>query len=207
MTIFVLFCIELKKSKTSNHKRTDGLLQLIPVSINFLNFTSFSMIILGIDPGTCITGYGIISYKNGLTSVIDFGCIKPPAKIKLEQKYLIIFEAIESLIETHRPDYLSIESQFVYKNAQSALKLGMAKAMAILAATKRGIPICEYPPKQVKLAITGNGSSSKDTVQTRIQLLLSLREPPTPQDASDALSLALCHAHKLQTKLKLSKGL
>lgn len=156
------------------------------------------MIILGIDPGTCITGFGIIDYHPHETRVLDFGCIKPPASFPLSKRYLIIYEAIEELILKYRPDCLSIENQFVFKNVQSALKLGMAKGMAILAAEKHGLTIHEYAPKEAKLAVTGSGNSSKQQVQKMMQLILSLPQAPEPEDAADALSLALCHAHHLK---------
>lgn len=160
--------------------------------------SSKPLIILGIDPGTCITGYGIISYSNTSQTALGYGCIRPPSKSAAPEKYLIIFEAIESLIETYKPDVLSVETQFVCKNAQSAIKLGMARGMAILAASRKNIPIFEYAPRKAKLAVVGHGSASKQQVQKMIQLLLSLSSPPEPEDAADALALALCHAHSLK---------
>ncbi|NGX37104.1 MAG: Crossover junction endodeoxyribonuclease RuvC [Chlamydiae bacterium] len=156
------------------------------------------MIILGIDPGTRITGFGVIKHHPHRPIALDYGCIRPPAKASSSKRYLIIFEAIETLIETHKPEALSVESQFMHRNAQSAMKLGMAKAMAILAAERKGIPIFEYAPKKAKKAVVGHGSASKEQVQKMIQTLLHLSEPPTPEDAADALALALCHAHSLK---------
>lgn len=155
------------------------------------------MRILGIDPGTRITGYGVIEQLDRKISTLDYGCIRPPPKLTLSERYLILFESIEALIDKYRPDALSVESQFVLKNPQSAIKLGMAKGMAILAAAKRSIEIFEYPPKRAKLAITGMGQASKWQVQKMIQSLLSLPSLPEPEDAADALALALCH---LQTE-------
>jgi len=155
------------------------------------------MIILGIDPGTRATGFGIIKCISHRIEVLDFGCIRPPVKAENSKKYLIIFEAIETLIETYKPTALSVEGQFVHKNPMSALKLGMARAMAILAAERRGIPIYEYSPKKAKKAVVGHGSASKEQVQKMMQTLLQLPHPPTPEDAADALALALCHAHTL----------
>ncbi len=152
-------------------------------------------VILGIDPGTRITGYGIICLCKERAAPLDFGSICPPSTAPISKRYLIIFEAIEVLMDRYHPEVLSIESQFVYKNAASAMKLGMARAMALLAAEKRKIPIFEYTPKKAKLAIVGNGAASKQQVQKMIQLLLHLPSPPQPEDASDALALALCHAH------------
>jgi len=164
------------------------------------------LVILGIDPGTTITGYGLIAFSAHSMRPIDYGCIKPPSKYPLHERYLIIYEALEQLIILHRPDAIAIETQFVYKNAQSALKLGIAKGMAILAAGKNKLPIHEYAPKEAKLAVSGKGSASKQHVQRMIQLLLGLSTPPTPEDAADALSLAICHANHLKFQEKLRQG-
>ena len=155
-------------------------------------------IILGIDPGTKVTGYGLIKLKLNGFEALDFGCIRPPAKADSSEKYLIIFNAIEELLERFSPDAVAVETQFMYKNAQSSMKLGMARGMAILAAARRKISLYEYAPKKAKLAVVGNGAASKEQVQKMIQLLLHLPTLPEPEDAADALALALCHAHTLK---------
>lgn len=155
------------------------------------------MIILGIDPGTRITGYGIIKYHPHRIETLDFGCIRPPASASSTRRYLIIFEGIKALVEKHKPEALAVEGQFVHKNAMSAMKLGMARAMAILVAELHGIPIFEYAPTKAKKAVVGYGGASKEQVQRMIQSLLQLAELPTPEDAADALALAICHAHSL----------
>lgn len=149
-------------------------------------------IILGIDPGTRVTGYGAIDCDK---QPIDFGCIRPPAKLGLAERYKILFEGVESLIEKLEPVAIAVESQFVLKNAQSAIKLGMAKGMVYLAAARRGIPIYEFAPKKAKLAVVGHGSASKFQVQKMIQALLRLPQIPQPEDAADALALAICCVH------------
>lgn len=158
------------------------------------------MIILGIDPGTRITGYGIIKVHPHKFETLDFGCIRPPATASSSKKYLIIFEGIKALIDQHKPEALSVEGQFFHKNAMSALKLGMARGMAILAAEMAGIPIFEYAPTKAKKAVVGHGGASKEQVQRMIQKHLNLSELPTPEDAADALALAICHAHSLSLK-------
>ena len=151
--------------------------------------------ILGIDPGTQITGYGIIRLPN---EPVDFGCIKPPIRLTLEQRYLIIFDAVEALIALHKPTAIAVESQFVLKNAQSAIKLGMAKGMVLLAAARAKIPVYEYAPKKAKLSVVGKGQASKYQVQRMIQTLLRLPVLPEPEDAADALALAICCGHNLR---------
>ena len=150
-------------------------------------------IILGIDPGTCITGYALIKESQGEIVPLDFGCIKPPTRFSLHERYLIIFNALDDLIQKHKPTALAIENQFVYKNAQSALKLGMAKGISMIPALKAGIKVYEYAPKEAKLAVTGSGSASKESVQRMLKLLLKLSSVPQPEDAADALALAICH--------------
>lgn len=147
--------------------------------------------ILGIDPGTRITGYGVISFEKPLKA-IDFGCIRPPAKLPLEKRYQIIFESLEMLIEKFNPKIIAVESQFVMKNVQSALKLGSAKGMVLLAAARKDIQVLEFTPRKAKLAVVGTGAASKFQVQKMIQSLLSLPTLPEPEDAADALSLAVC---------------
>lgn len=153
-------------------------------------------IILGIDPGTRITGYGVIDLDS---NPLDFGCIRPPAKHLLADRYKIIFESLEALIARHNPSAIAVESQFILKNAQSAIKLGMAKGMVYLAAARRSIPIYEFAPKQAKLAVVGHGGASKTQVQRMIQALLRLPTLPEPEDAADALALAICCAHKMRS--------
>lgn len=157
-------------------------------------------IILGIDPGSVVTGFGIIKKTHKELSVIDYGCIRPPAKLSISERYLIIHNSVDQLIQKYKPTSVAVETQFVYKNPQSALKLGMAKGAAIIAAAKYNIPLFEYAPKKAKLAVAGTGSASKHQVQKMMQLLLHLPQPPTPQDASDALALALCHAYQISLK-------
>ncbi|MDE3055622.1 MAG: crossover junction endodeoxyribonuclease RuvC [Verrucomicrobiota bacterium] len=149
-------------------------------------------VILGIDPGTRICGYGILRVPH---EPLDFGAIRPPSHLPLEKRYQILFEGIEVLLEKYIPEAVAVEAQFVNKNPQSTLKLGMAKGMVFLAAARKGIPIYEYAPKKAKLAVTGKGGASKLQVQRMIQMLLRLPHLPEPEDAADALALAICCAH------------
>jgi crossover junction endodeoxyribonuclease RuvC len=154
-----------------------------------------NQVILGIDPGTRITGYGVIKVSHPHIHPIDFGCIRPPVNEELPNRYLAIFNGIETILDIHSPTAVAVETQFVQKNVQSAMKLGMARAAVLIAAARRKIPIFEYTPKKAKLAVVGNGNASKEQVQRMIQLLLKLPILPEPEDAADALALAICHAH------------
>lgn len=160
--------------------------------------------ILGIDPGTLLTGYGIIRIdEKRQFSVIDYGCIRPPASQPLSSRYRIIFRAIEKLLDQHAPEAVAVETQYIHKNPQSGIKLGMARGVAVLAAALREIPIFEYAPSRAKRAVVGHGNASKIQVQAMVQILLSLSELPQPEDAADALALAICHgqAFTLGTRL------
>lgn len=155
--------------------------------------------IIGIDPGTVVTGYGIIECTGSSYRALDFGCIRPPARLKLSDRYLIIFEGIEELLQTHCPDILVVETQYVRVNVQSAIKLGMARGMAILAAKRKRMNVFEYTPSRAKRAVVGNGSASKYQVQNMVTRLLNLSTKSIPEDASDALSLAICHAQAMNS--------
>ncbi len=151
-------------------------------------------LILGVDPGTRVTGYGLVRVDHTFTA-IDFGCIRPPASLPLTQRYRILFEGITQLLERYHPSALAVETQYIDKNVQSGIKLGMARGVIILAATLQEIPVFEYAPTRAKRAVSGRGNASKAQVQGMIQCLLSLAALPEPEDAADALALAICHAH------------
>lgn len=153
------------------------------------------MIILGIDPGTRVTGYGLIAFEGNACRVIDYGCIRPPVSLKLSEKYLVLFNAIDELIERFKPVAMAVETQYVQKNVQSAIKLGMARGSAIIAAKRKGLSVFEYAPSKAKLAVVGKGSASKQQVVGMIRALLRLPSTHLPEDAADALALAICHAH------------
>lgn len=159
------------------------------------------MIIIGIDPGTRTTGYGVIEVQGTAYSTLDYGCIRPPPKLKLSDRYLILFNAIEELLQKYRPHALAVETQYVEKNVQSAIKLGMARASAIIAAKRQGLVVFEYAPTKVKSAVVGSGRASKEQVQGMVKMLLRLQELPTPEDAADALAIAICHAQSYNSSI------
>ncbi len=151
--------------------------------------------ILGVDPGTRFTGWGVIEVVANRYKLLGFGVITPKTRLALEHKYLEIFEGLLQVIDEYLPESLSIETQYVDKNVQSAIKLGMARGVSLLAAAKKGLSVFEYAPTVAKKAVTGNGSATKVQVSTMMKILLGLNELP-PEDAGDALSLALAHAHR-----------
>lgn len=161
------------------------------------------MIVIGIDPGTRVTGYGIVQSHNQMRKLVEYGCIRPPGKAKLSERYHTIFNDIEYLLNEHKPDVLAVETQYVDKNVQSAIKLGMARGVIILAAARKGIPVYEYSPTKAKMAVVGSGRASKQQVQGMVKLLLNLPTAPEPEDAADALALALCHLNSINHKLTI----
>lgn len=157
-------------------------------------------VIIGIDPGTRVTGYGIIRITGNSYQLIDYGCIKPPPDLKLTDRYHIIFQGLDELLQKYKATCLSVETQFVQKNIQSALKLGMATGVVIVAAKIKGLPVYRYTPTQAKKAVVGNGRASKSQVQSMVARLLSLSSLPEPEDAADALAIAICHAHSIRSR-------
>lgn len=156
------------------------------------------VIILGVDPGSNVTGYGLIRSDGGRDLLVESGVIQPYPKATLPEKLKEIFEGLLAIIDKGEPDHFAIEKAFYSKNARSALIMGQARGVAILAAAKSNIPIGEYSPKEVKSAVVGNGSASKSQVQFMVKKLLRLKDPPEPLDAADALAVALCHAQRIR---------
>lgn len=156
--------------------------------------SSNARIILGIDPGTVLTGYALIQESHGVFSPLDFGLIRPPAKESLSTRYLVLSQSIKRLIEQFAPKELAIETPFVGKNPQSALKLGAALCCALLAAKEVGMDVFGYPPSLVKKGITGHGGATKEDVESILKARFSLVLDTQRLDATDALSIALYHA-------------
>ena len=165
------------------------------------NLLKEQKIILGIDPGTNILGYGVISVDSKGPHYVDMGVfdlrkIKDPF-----EKLANIFAGVGELLEQHNPDELAVESPFYGKNAQVILKLGRAQGAAITAAVMRGIPVAEYAPRKAKIAICGNGAASKEQVAMMIQKTLHVELDPKYLDATDALAIALCHHYQISNPL------
>lgn len=150
-------------------------------------------IILGIDPGTTVMGFGVLLEEGPDVRLLDAGAIRFPAHDDHTLKLRAIFLQTTAIIEKHRPDELAIEAQFFGKNVQSMLKLGRAQGVAIAAALQRELVITEYAPKRVKLSITGNGNATKEQVAAMLLSILRIKELPSSTDATDAVAVAVCH--------------
>jgi crossover junction endodeoxyribonuclease RuvC len=162
-------------------------------------------IILGIDPGTTILGYGLIRISGKSPELMFLGSIELKKYSDHYLKLKIIFERIVQLIDEYHPDELSIEAPFYGKNVQSMLKLGRAQGVAMTAALQRSIPIFEYAPRKIKMSITGRGSASKEQVALTLQKILKIKDLPQNLDATDGLAVALCHYY--QTSVALAKDI
>ena len=153
------------------------------------------MIILGIDPGYAIVGFGVIGYSKGKFTPIEYGSITTPAHTKTEFRLSEIYDGICELCKKFHPDALSIEELFFNSNAKTAVNVCQARGVILLAATKLGIPVFEYTPLQIKQSVTGYGRAEKHQVIAMVTTLLGLSTPPKPDDTADALAAAICHAY------------
>jgi crossover junction endodeoxyribonuclease RuvC len=153
------------------------------------------MRIFGIDPGSDRTGYGCVDTDGSRHRIVAAGAIATAAGAAFPDKLLVIHSRLAALILEHRPDCIAIENLFHAVNARSALKLGHARGVAMLAAVQAGVPVSEYTPAEIKRAVVGYGRAEKPQVQQMIKRLLGLAAIPSPHDAADALAVAICHAH------------
>ena len=151
------------------------------------------MRILGIDPGTIVMGYGVVDESQGETTMVDCGAISAPARSPIGERLSFLYQHLVEIIARCHPDAVAIEQPFVAKNVRSAIAIGQAQAIAILAASNQGIAVYEYTPAQVKQRVSNYGASSKEQIQQMVTLLLRLPNIPEPSDAADALAVALCH--------------
>lgn len=153
------------------------------------------MIILGIDPGYAIVGYGVLEYSNNKFKVIEYGAITTDSKENMFDRFKSIYDDICEVMERTKPDFMAIEELFFNSNQKTAINVAQARGVILLAAMNRGIRIFEYTPLQVKQAVAGYGRAGKKQVQQMVKLLLGLKEVPKPDDTADAVAIAICHGH------------
>ena len=164
------------------------------------------MIILGIDPGTITTGYGVIKAEDDEATLVDCGALTASERSPIGERLSYIYQRLLEIIARFNPDVVAIESPFVAKNVKSALAIGKAQAIAILAAAEGKIPTHEYSPAEVKQRVANYGASSKEQVQEMVRLQLGLAEAPHPADAADALAVALCHLRRMHLDSLLARS-
>ncbi len=164
------------------------------------------MLVLGIDPGTAITGYGIVRFDGDVSEAVVYGVITTPASSPLPPRLQHLYRELLTLIDAYSPTEAAVEELFFAQNARTALSVGHARGVILLALADAGLPTYEYTPLQVKQAITGYGRAGKEQMQRMVRLLLSLEAIPEPDDAADALAVAICHAHSHSMSVRLSGG-
>lgn len=152
------------------------------------------MRVLGVDPGTAITGYGVVDYDGDLR-LVDSGAIVTPPGMALPRRLLVIYEELSGVIALWQPEAVAVEELFFSANVRTAMSVGQARGVVLLAAAKAGLPIYHYKPSEIKQAVAGYGGASKHQVQEMVRMLLSLETVLTPDDVADAVAIAICHAH------------
>ena len=166
------------------------------------------MIVLGIDPGTAITGYGVVEkLSDGALRLTECGVIRTSSREPLALRLREIFEGVTDLLDRHTPAAVAVEGIFFGRNARTAMVLGHARGAILLAASLRGLDVAEYPPAEVKIAVVGTGRAAKNQIGYMTQKLLRLREPPRPDDAADGVAVALCHFFHTRPKAGLATPL
>lgn len=163
------------------------------------------MIILGIDPGLATVGFGVITTNRGKHSPVEYGTVRTKAKTLLEDRLSKIYDDIGTIMDRHKPDAVAVEELFFNTNTTTAVDVCQARGVILLAAVKRGLPLYEYTPLQVKQAVVGYGRAEKQQVIYMTRVLLGLATPPKPDDAADALAIAICHANSHQSFLISNK--
>jgi crossover junction endodeoxyribonuclease RuvC len=164
------------------------------------------MLVIGIDPGTAIMGYGVIREEGQKFEAVDYGVVRTSPTLPMAERLLFLYEELSLIIAKYKPTVAVVEELFFSKNVRTALAVGQARGTAIVAAAKQGLDVREYTPLQVKQAVVGYGKASKEQVQEMVKMLLHLPEMPQPDDAADALAIALCHLHTKDFEALAARG-
>ena len=159
--------------------------------------------VLGVDPGSDTTGYGVIDSDGRNYELVEYAGIRAPARFAFAERLLIITQKLEEVIERLRPHACAVEETFYAVNVKSALKLGHVRGVVLVAAARAGLEVAEYSPLEIKSALVGYGRAEKQQVQEMVRILLGLKEPPEPLDASDALAAAICHVNIASTRARM----
>ncbi|MHB0978536.1 MAG: crossover junction endodeoxyribonuclease RuvC [Thermoleophilia bacterium] len=162
--------------------------------------------ILGIDPGTASTGYGLVAQRGNRLELVEFGVVRTSAELELHERLDLIFDGLGEIVARHRPAEVAVESLFFNVNARTAFAVGQARGVAMLACSRAGCRVYEYTPQEVKQAVVGYGKADKGQVQEMVRVLLRLAEAPRPDHAADALGIAICHAHGRTVRLRAERS-
>jgi crossover junction endodeoxyribonuclease RuvC len=159
------------------------------------------MLAIGIDPGTAITGYGLVrEEQDGSLSIVDYGVIQTSPDESMPQRLVQLYQNLKNVIDLHNPQSGAVEKLFFARNVRTALTVGQARGVALLALAEAGVELAEYSPNEVKQAVAGYGGADKNQVQAMVQALLDLEQVPQPDDAADALAVAICHLHSARIR-------
>ena len=159
------------------------------------------MLVIGIDPGTATTGYGLVRIaQDGSLEMVDYGAIITPPDMPMPQRLVLLHESIKEVLLLHRPESGAVEKLFFQRNVRTAISVGQARGVAMLALAQADMPVGEYTPLEVKQAVAGYGGADKHQVQQMVRTLLNLDDIPRPDDAADALAVAICHVHSARAR-------
>ncbi|WP_368294397.1 crossover junction endodeoxyribonuclease RuvC [Dehalobacter sp. TBBPA1] len=159
------------------------------------------MLILGIDPGTAIMGYGLIEKNGQKLSPVTYSCWRTPSDLPMPDRLRMLYESLEDFLGEYSPDVMAVEELFFNRNTTTAITVGQARGVILLSAARRNIEVFEYTPLQVKQAVVGYGKADKKQIQYMVKAILSLQETPKPDDTADALGIAICHAHSMGRRI------
>ncbi len=151
------------------------------------------MLVLGVDPGTAITGYALVKGEREDISLIECGVLTTPAGMPLDRRLLMLYDGMKRIVVSFRPDVMAIEDVFFGRNVSTAIAVSQGRGVVLLAAAQEGIPVYSYKPAEIKMALSGYGGARKAQIQSMVQMLLGLDAPPRPDDAADAVAVAICH--------------
>ncbi len=198
----VYYCRLPKRSRIREAGRRAG-----PAKATETERKAKAMKILGIDPGYAILGYGIIEKTGNRFRPIHYGAVTTPKEMPMDSRLEHLYDSLREIIDEYRPDAASIEELFFNNNAKTAIYVGQARGVAILACVKARIQIAEYTPTQIKQALVGYGRADKQQVQYMVRTVLNLPEVPRPDDTADALAAAICHGHSVDSRNRIMNGL
>ena len=159
------------------------------------------MRIIGIDPGYAIMGYGILDYNGNRFKTVHYGSIETKAGVTMPERLKLLYDGLTEIIQEYKPDEASIEELFFNRNVTTAIGVGEARGIALLACVEGGLSVSEYTPMQIKQALVGYGKAEKKQVQTMVKTILNLKEVPKPDDTADAVAAAICHAHSRNSRV------
>ena len=165
------------------------------------------MLVIGIDPGTATTGFGLVrEYQDGSLELVEYGVIETSSKLPIAERLAEIYQKLIEVLNLHRPESGAVEKLYFQRNVRTAISVGQGRGVAMLALAESGVEVVEYTPLQVKQAVTGYGRADKNQIQQMVRTLLRMNEIPRPDDAADALAVAICHIHSSKSTRMLGNG-